>query len=65
MKPGEIRNMTVAEIEHQLLTLKEQYFKLRSESVSGRVERPSRFRIIKRDIARCHTILKEKQGGEE
>ena len=65
MKSSEIRNMTVPEIEHKLLTLKEQFFKLRAESVSGRVERPSRFRILKRDIARCHTILKEKQGGEE
>ncbi len=62
MKAGEIRNMTEAEIEHQILTLKEQLFKKRADGSSGRVERPNEFRVLKRDIARCHTILKEKKG---
>lgn len=62
MKPSEIKNMTEAEIEHKLASLKEQLFQLRAEVTSGRVERPSRFRLLKRDIARCHTILKEKKS---
>ncbi len=62
MKASEIRNMTEAEVEHKLFALKEQLFKMRGEIVTGRVERPSRFRLLKRDIARCHTILKEKKG---
>ncbi|MEA3489932.1 MAG: 50S ribosomal protein L29 [Candidatus Omnitrophota bacterium] len=61
MKAGEIRNMTEAEIEHLMLSLKEQLFKLRSEITTGRVERPNRFRFLRRDIARCYTILKEKR----
>jgi len=64
LKPTEIRNMTAAEIEHRLITLKEQFFNTRAEAVSGRMERPSRFRLLKRDIARCYTILKEKQSGK-
>lgn len=62
MKPSEIRNMTAAEIEEQLSTLKEQLFKMRAESTSDRLERPGRFRTLRKDIARCHTILKEKKG---
>jgi large subunit ribosomal protein L29 len=62
MKASEIRNMTEAEIENQLLTLKEQLFNMRGEVTTGRVERPNRFRTLRRDIARCHTILKEKTG---
>lgn len=62
MKASEIRNMTEAEIENQLLTLKEQLFNMRAEITTGRVERPNRFRTLRRDIARCHTILKEKTG---
>lgn len=62
MKATEVRNMTEAEIENQLITLKEQLFKMRVESTSGRVERPNRFRSLRRDIARCYTILKEKKG---
>ena len=62
MKPVEFRDMTTDEIEDKLLTLKEQLFKMRAEMVTGRVERPSGFAILKKDIARCHTILKEKKG---
>ena len=62
MKGSELRNMTEAEIEHKLLSFKEQLFKLRAEITSGRVERPNRFRLLRRDIARCYTILKEKKG---
>ena len=62
MKASEIRNMTEAEIEQKVLALKEQLFNMRAEITTGRVERPHRFRLLKRDIARCHTILKEKKG---
>lgn len=65
MKPADIRNMTQAEVDNQLLTLKEQLFKIREESTAGRLERPNRIRQIKRDIARCLTILKEKESGEQ
>jgi len=61
LKPGAIRNMTEAEIEQTLLSLTEKLFNLRFEKVSGRLERPQRLREMKRDIARCHTILKEKE----
>ncbi len=61
MKPTDIRNMTEAEIENQLSTLKEQSFKIREELTTGQVERPNKFRQLRQDIARCYTILKEKQ----
>lgn len=62
MKPSEIRNMTEAEVQHKLSALKEELFKIRAEVTTGRVERPHRFRLLKRDIAKCHTILKEKKS---
>ncbi|MBF0493930.1 MAG: 50S ribosomal protein L29 [Candidatus Omnitrophica bacterium] len=61
MKPTEIRNMTEAEIEHTLRTLKEKQYGLRAEAISGRVEKNHTIRAIKRDIAKCLTILKEKE----
>jgi large subunit ribosomal protein L29 len=60
LKSTEVRNMTDAEIEQKLIGLKEQLFKLRAEVTTGRVERPNRFRALRKDIARCYTILKEK-----
>ena len=57
--------MTVSEIEHKVFDFKEQLFKMRVENTSGRVERPSRFRVLRRDIAKCYTILKEKEVEEQ
>jgi len=62
LKPKEVREMTVPELEDKLAGLKEQLFKMRAEMVTGRVERPSGFSLLKKDIARCLTILKEKKG---
>jgi len=62
LKPAEIRNMTKAEVENKLIALREQLFKMRAEIATGRVERPGKFRLIKRDIAKCCTILKEKES---
>lgn len=64
MKTDEIRNMTEPEIEHTILTLKEKFFELRAEQVTGRIERPNRLREVRRDIARCYTILKEKNSAK-
>ncbi len=62
MKPSEIRNMTEVEIEQTVLSLKEKLFGIRSENVTDRIERPHRVRQMKRDIAKCYTILKEKES---
>jgi large subunit ribosomal protein L29 len=62
LKPQAIRNMTKAEIEQTVYSLKEKLFKMRSEKTTGRIERPERLTIIKKDIARCFTILKEKES---
>ncbi|MGB2630683.1 MAG: 50S ribosomal protein L29 [Candidatus Omnitrophota bacterium] len=64
MKATEIRNMTKAEIEHKIVSMKEQMFSIHAEFTSGRVEKPHRLRQLKRDIARCHTILEEKKDEE-
>ena len=64
MKATEIRNMTKAEIEQKLRTLKEQLFQLRAEFSTGRIERPHRLRQLKHDVAGCNTILKEKKDEE-
>jgi large subunit ribosomal protein L29 len=57
--------MTEAEIEQSLISLKEQLFKLRAENQTGQAERPHRFRLLRRDIAKCLTILKEKESGKK
>lgn len=60
MKATEIRNMTKDEIVKTLNDLRDEHFKLRMRRSTEELPNPIRLRMIKRDIARLETILKEK-----
>jgi large subunit ribosomal protein L29 len=60
VKPNELRDMSVEDLESRLTELTEERFRLRFRSATESIENPMRFRAIRRDIARIHTILEEK-----
>lgn len=64
MKPSELREKTSSELTQKLHSLKEELFNLRYQAKTGRLEKPSLIRNIKRDIARINTITKEKEDAE-
>ena len=59
MKAKELRNLSKEELLQKEKTLKEELFKLNMQRYTGRVEKPHMFSLIKKDIARIHTILNE------
>ncbi|MGD0650412.1 MAG: 50S ribosomal protein L29 [Verrucomicrobiia bacterium] len=61
MKPREIREMTEAEAQAKLRDLQQELFNLRLQQQTARLERPTRMREVRRDIARVETILRERQ----
>ena len=63
IKANEMRNMTIDEIRLKIDTLKQSLYALRTESRSGRIEKPHKIREAKRDIARCETIIREKSNA--
>jgi large subunit ribosomal protein L29 len=67
VKPNELRDMSVDDLQTRLGELTEERFRLRFRSATESIENPMRFRAIRRDIARIRTILKEKSGvaGQE
>ena len=65
MKPNELRDMSVEDLEARLGELTEERFRLRVRSATESIENPMRFRAIRRDIARIKTILKEKVASRE
>lgn len=65
MKVNELRNMTVDEIKLKEETLKKELYNLRSEAEAGRVEKPHRINQIRKAIARCETIIREKSNAKE
>lgn len=61
---NELRNMTVDEIVMKIEGLKKELFTLRTEAKAGRIEKPHKISLARKDIARCETILKEKANAK-
>ena len=61
MKAKEIRELTDAEAQAKLRELRQELFNLRLQQQTARLERPSRIREVRRDMARIETILRERQ----
>lgn len=61
MKASEIRDWDNVEIGARLGELKEEQFRLRFRSATMQLENPKVLQHIRRDIARLHTILRERE----
>lgn len=62
MKPSELRDQTVEELHQRERELSDQMFALRLQKVTGQLEKSSRVREVRKDLARVLTILREKRG---
>jgi large subunit ribosomal protein L29 len=62
MKAAQFRDQTVEELRDREKDLCEQLFALRLQKVTGQLEKPSRLRQVRKDLARVLTVLRERQG---
>ena len=65
MKPGEIRDLKVEEIDTKLADARNELMNLRFQQVSGQLTDPSRLRLLRRDIARLLTIAAEQESASK
>ncbi len=62
MKASELRAKSSDELTKELLTLREEQFKLRMQRVTGQLGQTHLLQQNQRDIARVKTVLTEKAG---
>ncbi len=65
MKVEKVRDMTDAEIEEQLKSLRKELFNLRFQFATHQLNNPARLRLVRRDIARLLTIRRERELNKE
>jgi len=53
--------MSASEIEAKLADLKKDLFALRMQHATNQLDNPVKISLVKKDIARVQTILREKQ----
>ena len=60
MKATEIREMSNEELMKKLEEFKSELFVLRFQNETGQLENPMKVNLIKKDIARVKTVLRER-----
>lgn len=65
MKPKDLRALNDGELLQKAKELKEELFNLRFQQATGQLDNTMRIPQVKRDIARVHTLLREKPLAKE
>jgi large subunit ribosomal protein L29 len=58
----DLRDLSSEELQAKAVDLKKELFNLRVQQAMGQIENPMRLRILRKDIAKTKTVLKEKYG---
>ena len=61
MTAKELREMTTAELETKLSELKKDLFFLRMQHATNQLDNPLKINLVKKDIARIKTVIREKE----
>lgn len=64
VKPAELRDMTITELQEQLEKDRQELFSLRFQSSTQQLENPRRIRVVRKNIARILTILSQRESAE-
>ncbi|MBO6919763.1 MAG: 50S ribosomal protein L29 [Rhizobiaceae bacterium] len=60
MKANDIHAMSADQLSDELEKLKKEQFNLRFQAATGQLEKTSRVKEVRRDIARIKTIARQK-----
>jgi large subunit ribosomal protein L29 len=63
MDVEKLRNLTDAELLHQQQELNDQLFRLKFQLKMGQTESLNKIRGLRKDVARVHTVMREKELG--
>jgi large subunit ribosomal protein L29 len=63
MKAAELRDLAVDELGAKARELTDQLFRMRIQKSMGQLESPDKVRVVRRDLARVKTVLRQKRAG--
>ena len=61
MKAVELRDMDVEALRAKTQEIDDQLFRMRIQKSMGQLEAPEKMRIVRRDLARIKTVLRQKR----
>ncbi len=60
-----MRELTDEEIARKVTSYKEELFNLRFQMATGQLDNPMRIRDVRKNIARCKTVLRQREISRE
>jgi len=60
---GELRELSTDELTARLRESKEELFNLRFQMATGQMDNNRRLRVVRHDIARIYTVMRERELG--
>jgi len=63
IKPSELRELADEALVERLREAKAELFNLRVQSATGQLDNHGRLQVIRKDIARIYTIMRERELG--
>jgi large subunit ribosomal protein L29 len=63
MKIEDIRELSIPELNHKLDELRTELFNLRFQKAKNLLDKIDRLKLVRRDIARVLTVMKQKQAA--
>ena len=63
IKPSELREASDEDLVTRLREAKAELFNLRVQAATGQLDSHGRLQVIRRDIARIYTIMRERELG--
>ena len=63
MKANELRKLSTEELTAKEKALKEELFNLRFQMATGQLTNNRRLRVVRHEIARVYTVLRERELG--
>jgi large subunit ribosomal protein L29 len=61
MKAAELRDLGADQLGARERELADQLFRMRIQKSMGQLEAPDKIRLVRRDLARVKTVLRQKQ----
>ena len=63
VKPAELRELSPEDLVAKLREAKAELFNLRVQGATGQLDNHRRLQVVRRDIARIYTIMRERELG--
>ena len=63
MKLSEIRELQTTELQEKVYELKQELLTLRFQQATGQFDNGKKITAVRKTIARCYTVLKERELG--